>query len=1121
MSSFEDDATADDLIAGLLGTGTGTGTGTGADTSTASFGNAHAAKRETLSQQLGWLRDGLPRSLWKPLTSRASGILLGEVALLRPYFVDQALVTSARCSCSQCDELFAAPVALPCAHTFCSECVEDAAACPLCHAPLQLDADGRPVHATPVSLVALLAGAVLTCPLGDCDWRGTLDGIVGHVEHHCEYRPLQCPFVKCRAMLVRCQLPMHEKLCENRSLGTKEEKRRLHAAERAALKAATGSDLPPWGGAVDADTHDDGVDAAPVASLGPPPLANQYGVVPVGDVTAARAAPPPTAPLRSTPMPPLPRRTSGSPVIQPRPARPQASPPPLSAAARPAPSRTPARRTGPPPRPGRGAPPQAPAAIDEDAPAPVVLPADVRALPPTAPPRPTRPKRSTLLLEEAPLVLEETPTLDESSPASHAMQRMSVLVGNIGALQMKLKEQALAVDEREMYASELKRAMDDQSATQMHLQRHAPDLLVAPSTPMRAPPPVPVAARRSPPEHAARRAPIAVRPAAPGGPHGFRLPPLDAPSAAAREQPPAMPPRPAQEPPAVAARPVVHEPHATPTEPSHEAMPLRRASPGHDTPGFSRPMDVKRNPEAVAALLAAAGLDVSVLDRSSSVPVSEPLSPRRTDIGRPMEVRRNPDAVKALLASAGVDASVLERDSRSFKTDASDAPLSDRPVLAIDVSAPTNVQRNPEAVRAMLAQAGYDPSLLQGASSTPKPKYGTLDSPPAKLSDGTPKFGTLDFSSMPLTPQIHQLDVPPTKNALPSQLAQSPRRGDASPRPASPLAVTPREEAYSFDEPPVSPRLQKRLWVTHKDSSKQATLHDYEKLYRDTGAAATTADADVKPKPPPGAPPSAVPSLNSSGRTSSVSQSPVFVDVDVLLPGNELLMSVTVAWNTFATKVRVHRDELLVATRDHIVSTLAGRGLLPAHGDANVERYQLVRGDGPRRGARVDLRMSSVGNELAHLASLVIEDSDSARPPPPPPSTERPKTPRGETARTVAAAATGAPPPPPPPEDDEESWSDSESGGSDGEAGEPNDQLRRTSSSSRRSSSQRRASPSVAPFSPAVDALLTLARMKLHNEVERLLPTLSSEERHAFKAEIRRRRDERKRRESGSKSRRR
>jgi hypothetical protein len=61
----------------------------------------------------------------------------------------------------------------------------------------------------------------------------------------------------------------------------------------------------------------------------------------------------------------------------------------------------------------------------------------------------------------------------------------------------------------------------------------------------------------------------------------------------------------------------------------------------------------------------------------------------------------------------------------------------------------------------------------------------------------------------------------------------------------------------------------------------------------------------------------------------------------------------------------------------------------------------------------------------------------------------------------------------------------------------------------------------VAPFSPAVDALLTLARMKLHNEVERLLPTLSSEERHAFKAEIRRRRDERKRRESGSKSRRR
>ncbi len=140
------DAAADDLIADLLGGGDSsapaatvrsppisstTATTTTTTTTTPTQVNPLQSvirgdtRRATLSEQLGWLRDGLPRSLWKPLTSRAAGVLNGEVALLRPYFEDQPLVTSTRCTCTQCDELFASPVKLPCGDTFSAECVED------------------------------------------------------------------------------------------------------------------------------------------------------------------------------------------------------------------------------------------------------------------------------------------------------------------------------------------------------------------------------------------------------------------------------------------------------------------------------------------------------------------------------------------------------------------------------------------------------------------------------------------------------------------------------------------------------------------------------------------------------------------------------------------------------------------------------------------------------------------------------------------------------------------------------------------------------------------------------------------------------------------------------------
>jgi hypothetical protein len=220
------------------------------------------------------------RTLWKPLTSRATYILKGNVPLLRQYFLDQSFVCSPHCSCSECDELFEEPLELACRHTFCAQCIEDCEQCPTCGAEQQLDDDGRPQNAQPVSLLERLGAAVLTCPLGDCEWRGTMPEIKAHVESDCEYRPMQCPFYKCRAFLVRCQLPMHEKLCEKAKLGTKVEMR----AQKAATRAAKGIPARAKKSTDDADDDDDddGDDDLPpfggVAQASPSPAARAQPV---------------------------------------------------------------------------------------------------------------------------------------------------------------------------------------------------------------------------------------------------------------------------------------------------------------------------------------------------------------------------------------------------------------------------------------------------------------------------------------------------------------------------------------------------------------------------------------------------------------------------------------------------------------------------------------------------------------------------------------------------------------------------------------------------------------------------------------------------------------------------
>lgn len=101
----------------------------------------------------------------------------------------------------------------------------------------------------------------------------------------------------------------------------------------------------------------------------------------------------------------------------------------------------------------------------------------------------------------------------------------------------------------------------------------------------------------------------------------------------------------------------------------------------------SKPTGVQRNPDAVKAMLAAAGVDASIVDSGVS------------SVSAPTDVQRNPDAVRAMLAAAGVDPSVVE--------------LGRPPPLMHTFSKPSGFQRNPDAVKALLVAAGVDTSVVE------------------------------------------------------------------------------------------------------------------------------------------------------------------------------------------------------------------------------------------------------------------------------------------------------------------------------------------------------------------------------------------------------------------------
>ena len=117
-------------------------------------------------------------------------------------------------------------------------------------------------------------------------------------------------------------------------------------------------------------------------------------------------------------------------------------------------------------------------------------------------------------------------------------------------------------------------------------------------------------------------------------------------------------------------------------------------------------------------MLAAAGIDANSIyddehNGNNAVPndVNTPVSPR-IPISKPTEVHKNRDAVRKMLADAGIDAdTVLSNDE---PTSGKSPPISPR----IPISKPTEFKKDRAAVEQLLAQAGIDAKSVLPADDT-------------------------------------------------------------------------------------------------------------------------------------------------------------------------------------------------------------------------------------------------------------------------------------------------------------------------------------------------------------------------------------------------------------------
>jgi ankyrin repeat protein len=169
----------------------------------------------TVSEQLQWIKDGVPRSLYSMLERRLVSVFSNAVAELREFV--EAVPSS--CVCDVCAGLLDKPMKATdassgAAHVACEACVLKPGSHATAWAPLSAwSADSK--------RRAQVFALKTHCPLGDCEWLGKRSALQPHVEEDCDFTPMPCLYAGCDARLVRCVYLLHLKGCKHKPRGAK------------------------------------------------------------------------------------------------------------------------------------------------------------------------------------------------------------------------------------------------------------------------------------------------------------------------------------------------------------------------------------------------------------------------------------------------------------------------------------------------------------------------------------------------------------------------------------------------------------------------------------------------------------------------------------------------------------------------------------------------------------------------------------------------------------------------------------------------------------------------------------------------------------------------------------
>jgi ankyrin repeat protein len=169
----------------------------------------------TVSEQLQWIKDGVPRSLYSMLERRLESVFSNAVAELREFV--EAVPSS--CVCDVCAGLLDKPMKATdagsgAAHVACEACVLKPGSLATAWAPLAAwSADSK--------RRAQVFALKTHCPLGDCEWLGKRSALQPHVEEDCDFTPMPCLYAGCDARLVRCVYLLHLKGCKHKPRGAK------------------------------------------------------------------------------------------------------------------------------------------------------------------------------------------------------------------------------------------------------------------------------------------------------------------------------------------------------------------------------------------------------------------------------------------------------------------------------------------------------------------------------------------------------------------------------------------------------------------------------------------------------------------------------------------------------------------------------------------------------------------------------------------------------------------------------------------------------------------------------------------------------------------------------------